>query len=412
MYNLSIDTPTNRAIAEQMAANRIRSNMIFPTEPMHIQPHGIWSGGWHYTPYLLAGTNANYPPMHMAEAMRISSAGMRGGRYTSADALAHALSRDQYYDQGVGKGISGGRKPKKFLGMNTKQWKGIGKTAQSIGNIATPMLLAAAPEFAPAIIAGNAALQAAPTGNGRKRGRPRKLVGSGPSGGGISGGGFLDSVKKIGKKASSAASQAYAALPASMKKQIKDQVKQGTRQAAAHTTVAAAKLAREHLGPDAANLVVKAGVLGNKAVQDQIDQRLVGGKKRNIFKSIVDAGKKATKVATQVWNAPAFQPIKALGKEAAQDALKGAVAAIAPTVAAEAGPLGSLALDAGSKYASGKIAGAGRGRGGQKAAQVARLVGGASDGRSKRAAIVKKVMAEQGLKMIEASKYVKAHGLY
>jgi hypothetical protein len=37
---------------------------------------------------------------------------------------------------------------------------------------------------------------------------------------------------------------------------------------------------------------------------------------------------------------------------------------------------------------------------------------GAGKGRSARAEIVKKVMKEQGLKMIEASKYVKAHGLY
>ena len=36
----------------------------------------------------------------------------------------------------------------------------------------------------------------------------------------------------------------------------------------------------------------------------------------------------------------------------------------------------------------------------------------ANDGRRKRADIVKKVMAEKGLKMIEASKYVKAHNLY
>ena len=34
------------------------------------------------------------------------------------------------------------------------------------------------------------------------------------------------------------------------------------------------------------------------------------------------------------------------------------------------------------------------------------------DGRRKRAEIVRKVMAEQGLKMIEASKYVKEHNLY
>ena len=38
--------------------------------------------------------------------------------------------------------------------------------------------------------------------------------------------------------------------------------------------------------------------------------------------------------------------------------------------------------------------------------------GGAVDGRKKRAEIVKKVMKEKGMKMIEASKYVKANNLY
>ena len=37
---------------------------------------------------------------------------------------------------------------------------------------------------------------------------------------------------------------------------------------------------------------------------------------------------------------------------------------------------------------------------------------GRKGGKAARAAIVKKVMAEKGLSMIEASKYVKAHGLY
>jgi hypothetical protein len=48
------------------------------------------------------------------------------------------------------------------------------------------------------------------------------------------------------------------------------------------------------------------------------------------------------------------------------------------------------------------------GRGGKKR----RAPAGPSDGRRKRAEIVKKVMAEKGCSMIEASKYVKAHGLY
>lgn len=52
--------------------------------------------------------------------------------------------------------------------------------------------------------------------------------------------------------------------------------------------------------------------------------------------------------------------------------------------------------------------GTGAGMGGRRR----RAPAGPSDGRRKRAEIVKKVMAEKGMKMIEASKYVKAHGLY
>jgi len=53
-------------------------------------------------------------------------------------------------------------------------------------------------------------------------------------------------------------------------------------------------------------------------------------------------------------------------------------------------------------------AGTGAGTGGRRR----RAPAGPSDGRRKRAEVVKKVMAEQGLSMIEASKFVKAHGLY
>jgi len=42
----------------------------------------------------------------------------------------------------------------------------------------------------------------------------------------------------------------------------------------------------------------------------------------------------------------------------------------------------------------------------------AKRVVGAGDGRRKRAEVVKKVMREKGMKMIEASKYVKQHNLY
>jgi hypothetical protein len=41
-----------------------------------------------------------------------------------------------------------------------------------------------------------------------------------------------------------------------------------------------------------------------------------------------------------------------------------------------------------------------------------KLGSGKSDGRSARAEVVRKVMREKGMKLIEASKYVKEHGLY
>ena len=50
----------------------------------------------------------------------------------------------------------------------------------------------------------------------------------------------------------------------------------------------------------------------------------------------------------------------------------------------------------------------GQGTGGRRR----RASAGPNDGRRKRAEIVKRVMAEKGMKMIEASKYVKANGLY
>jgi len=49
---------------------------------------------------------------------------------------------------------------------------------------------------------------------------------------------------------------------------------------------------------------------------------------------------------------------------------------------------------------------------GQPQAMMPMMGSGRSDGRSARAAIVRKVMQEQGLKLIDASKYVKQHGLY
>ena len=65
-------------------------------------------------------------------------------------------------------------------------------------------------------------------------------------------------------------------------------------------------------------------------------------------------------------------------------------------------------LGVGMGTGAGEGCGTGAGTGGRKK----RAPAGANDGRRKRAEVVKKVMADKGLSMIDASKYVKAHNLY
>ena len=77
----------------------------------------------------------------------------------------------------------------------------------------------------------------------------------------------------------------------------------------------------------------------------------------------------------------------------------------------------SVGKDALSSYLSGKSgskAPVKRGKGVLSGglAGVGVMKGGAMDGRKRRAEVVKKVMKEHGMKMTDASKYVKQHGLY
>jgi hypothetical protein len=70
--------------------------------------------------------------------------------------------------------------------------------------------------------------------------------------------------------------------------------------------------------------------------------------------------------------------------------------------------ISNLAGMVGLGTGAGEGCGTGAGTGGRRK----RAPAGPSDGRRKRAEIVKKVMADKGCSMIEASKYVKAHNLY
>lgn len=90
--------------------------------------------------------------------------------------------------------------------------------------------------------------------------------------------------------------------------------------------------------------------------------------------------------------------------------LKDAAKSAAQTVVSEVMKDPQGALDKAKKgYEIGKqVYSAVKGKGGKKH----RAKAGPNDGRRKRAEVVKKVMREKGLSMIEASKYVKQHNLY
>lgn len=127
------------------------------------------------------------------------------------------------------------------------------------------------------------------------------------------------------------------------------------------------------------------------------------GGRFNFFKALGSVAKKAAKPLAKIG--------MKVGEDVAEKALMGAVGlgrkrggrkgrAVGALPAVLAGPPAELA-DA--KFFKGPKRGAGEG---------GAACGGAKKGRSARAEIVKKVMKEKGLKMIEASKYVKAHKLY
>jgi hypothetical protein len=415
MYNLTIDTPANRQIAERLANNRIRSDMLFPTEPLHIMPHGIWSGGWRYTPYLLAGTNQQYPPLHMDEAMMISSGGMihRPMSVYRGEVSGYGSSGGDI----SGGDISGG-KGKKFLGMNTKQWKNVGKVAKSVGNVITPALIASNPELAPFILGANAGLQAIPTGAGMGRG--------------ITGGKKKNVLKDIGhivnKSAKSVAKVAKKVWEDPAFQPVKSYGKQVAKEALSNVVQQYVAPQVEgnplgqlavHYGQQKASEAIE-GAGRKRGRPKKVGAGISGGKKKNVLKDISKvvnkSAKSVAKVAKKVWEDPAFQPVKAQGKELAKEALSDIVQQyVAPQV--EGNPLGQLAVQYGQKKASEAIEGAGRKRGRPKKVKAgAGVSGGEISGgkgsRQKRGEIVKEIMKSKGLKLAQASKYVKEHGLY
>jgi hypothetical protein len=117
-----------------------------------------------------------------------------------------------------------------------------------------------------------------------------------------------------------------------------------------------------------------------------LDHPATGGRRFNFGKVLGSIGKVVAPIAEKV-------AIKAIEKKVGLGRRKGKAVGALPV--ALAGPPAELAD---SRYFKGTKSGAGE--------------GGAARGRSARAEIVKKIMKEKGMKMIEASKYVKEHKLY
>jgi hypothetical protein len=219
--------------------------------------------------------------------------------------------------------------------------------------------------------------------------------------GGYSFNDFIGDVAHVGKEVAPDIIRGMAGL--GRKRKAKGGSKVGDQIASVFKTVAPFApllLGLGHPAPKKKGDVVKAlahlGAKSSHSLPKLADIAMKGGYSFNDF--IGDVAHVGKQVAPDLIRAS----MKAAGKKKAakggfslSDVLESAKPAISKAVE-KAKPvakrLAKQAVDEGAKALKDKIGGAG--------------------GRAKRAAIVKKVMAEKGLKLIEASKYVKAHNLY
>ena len=357
---------------------------------------GKMTGGVAGRKFILNGNSPAYPPMNMAAGLAVSSG---GGRGTMA---------------GVDGAVSGGvHSGGNFMSDFKKGFDAVmdsGKKAASTAAALAPI----------AVMASNAYSGGVPSG-GKRRGRPAKAKGGVVSGGRVKGGNFFKDIASLAKKVAPIALPLLTGLgrKASMadkKKAIADAIVGGNfwdgfKKGFGDVMDLAGKVAPvalplmtglgkkqyggafnfgkflEKVGKAAAPVVLEEGKkqlgLGRKRKGSMYPPKggaMVGNKKDacgrhsgtreygmpcggNILDDVIEATK----------------PMVRKGKKALKDAVK------------EYAPKATKALKEKADKA------------------ITKAVGG---GRAARAEIVKKVMKEKGMKMIEASKYVKEHGLY
>ena len=346
---------------------------------------GKMTGGAANKKFILNGNSPAYPPINMKAGLAISSGGSRG-------------------TIGVDGAVSGGS----FFGDVKRGFDGVLDSAKKAATTAAAI--------APIVALGAKAM----SGSGRPRGRPAKgHVGrtqTKAKGGVKSGGNFLKGLASLAKKIAPIALPLLTGLgrKATMtdkRKACADAITGGNfwdgfKKGFSDVADLAAKVAPialplmtglgkkqyggsfnfgkflEKVGKAAAPVLISEG-------KKAIGMGMVGSKKDSCgrssgtrdFSKPCGEAKAIKKVGGNILDdaIEATKPLVRKGKKAVKEAIK------------ENAPKATTAL----KKAADKA--------------ITKAVGG---GRSARAAIVKKVMAEKGMKMITASKYVKEHGLY
>jgi len=319
-------------------------------------------------PYSLvrSGTMATYPAYNAVEMRALEggagccACGMDGGKFNFGKALGSVGKVALPIATKVGTKVAEKALMDALAGSGVGSGgkfnfgKALGSVAKGVGKVALPIATKVGTKVA------EDALMASLAGAGKRpRGRPRKMVEGANSVMGASGGKL--SLKKVGRTLGKVAK---ASVPV-LKKVGKEVVRVGLPIAERVATKMAEQAVKSYMSGEASGSGVYSAGVGEMKRPRGRPRKMDGGK-FDLVGTITKIGKKAGEPFDKSIGVNPFT----FGYDLGHDV-------IAPALM--------------------------KGKG---------VRSGGADGRKMRAEIVKKVMKEQGLKMTDASKYVKAHGLY
>jgi len=468
MYNTLFETPYNEELMRRVRENALRKEHYNPTEPYHISyntypsvsgkgmsggamGYGRYGGvrgdprslGLDYDPrYLRHGSTINFPVIHFDDMM----ANPASGGAIRSNGFHYQDDFNPYYNRVVSANFGTARPSFNHDAQYVKGGSKIGNFFKSVGHALAPVGRAVMPivkDVGKDLLVDG--IKGAIGAGVKRRGRPRKVVGVGrfegsghPSGmpipndmyvgSGKKGGNAKtffrkvgNTLKKVGKAVAPVAvpvlkevgkdllkGAIMGAVVGAGKKRGRPKGSGGKRKnvnkegdpkmccfpasdcGAKPTRAGRPKGAKNKKSGGSGMSVDSAGIL-SVTPNPPPELQVVGGKS-NIGRKIKNTFKKVGKFL-----APAVPVLKEIGKEVFNE--------VKPIIVEE----GKKQLKEGIK---GAISGSGTKKGQVRKTARKAYEGKADKKLNARAEIVKKVMAEKGMKMIEASKYVKEHGLY